>query len=314
MQIHASQFQTPISSGVYHLFGNDSFWLDESIKKFVSIIGKDSLSLHIFDKGDSFFDAIGSLFSISFTNDNSVVIIKDDLLGNDAKNHKLLLDAIENGIEPNYLVLANASLDAREKKLVNTINCTKLKEYECVKIAQEFFPRGIERDALNTLVRYTDCDLLKIKLESQKLQDYCQDKKVTRAIVEDLVVEDSEVQMFNFVNGLVSGDNKSALKQLEKLKKRGESHSGMLAMLLNQFRRMLHSRLSKKTDDEISAIFKVHKYAIVKARENRMFSVVQLKDAVDMIVKYELKFKSGEMSEQVAFDACVARLIAKEVN
>ncbi len=88
----------------------------------------------------------------------------------------------------------------------------------------------------------------------------------------------------------------------------------MLAMLLNQFRRMLHANISKKTDDELSKIFKVHKYAIIKARENRMFSPLRLKNIVDMIVDYELKFKSGKMSEQVAFDSFVARLIAKEVN
>jgi DNA polymerase III delta subunit len=314
MQVHASQLQGSVLPGVYHLFGEDGFWLDQSINFFVSMVGKDSLSLHIFDTKDSFTDAIGSLFSISFTDDISVVVVKGDLLGADVKNHKMLQDVLENDIVPNYLILVNQALDAKEKKLVNTINCTKLKEYECVKIAQDFFTFGIERDAINTLIRYTDCDLMKIKMESEKLKAYCKGRKVNIKDVENLVVEDSDVQMFYFVNSIVVGDNKSALRQLEKLKKRGESYSGMLAMLLNSFRRMLHTTISKKSDAELSQIFKVKPYAIQKARENKMFSVVKLKNAVDMIVGYELKFKSGEMSEQVAFDTAIAKLIAKEVN
>lgn len=314
MQIHASQLQGSVLPGVYHLFGEDGFWLDKSINFFVSMVGKDSLNLHIFDTKDSFTDAIGSLFSISFTDDITVVVVKDDLLGSDVRNHKMLLDVLETGTDTNFLILVNQSLDAKEKKLVNTIICTKLKEYESVKIAQEFFLCGIEREALNTLARFTDYDLMKMKLESEKLMAYCQDKKVKLDDVENLVVEDSDVQMFNFVNSIVAGNNNLALKQLEKLKKRGESHSGMLAILLNSFRRMLHTAISKKTDEELSQIFKVKPYAIKMARENKMFSVVKLKNAVDMIVNYELRFKSGEMSEQVAFDTAIARLIAKEVN
>ncbi|NLL56532.1 MAG: hypothetical protein GX242_04890 [Clostridiales bacterium] len=314
MQVHAKDLPDTILPGIYHLTGDDEYWLEQSVQKFVSIVGSDSLSLHIFHKEDNFSDAVGSLFSMSFADDSKVVIVKDDLLANDKKHHQMLQDILQSGIEPNYLVLVNALLDAKEKKLVNSINCNKLNEYECISLAQSFFPFGIERNALMTLVRYTDCDLLKIKIESQKLTSYCQDKKVTNKDVENLVVEESQLQIYNFVNSIVIGDNKNALKQLDRLKKRGESHSAMLAMLLNQFRRMLHANISKKTDDELSKIFKVHKYAIIKARENRMFSPLRLKNIVDMIVDYELKFKSGKMSEQVAFDSFVARLIAKEVN
>lgn len=314
MQVHASQLNDSLESGVYNLFGEDLYWIDYALNKFIALIGKDSLSLHIFDKGDTFNEAVGSLYAVSFTDERAVVIVKEDLLGDNSKNHKMLEEALESGIEPNFLVMLNAKLDAKEKKLVNTINCTKLKEYECVKIAQDFFTYGIEREALNTLARYTDSDLVRMKNESEKLLSYALNKKVTLADVENLVSEEADVQMFNFVNSLVTGNNSLALKQLDKLKKRGESNSSMLAMLVNQFRRMLHASLSKKSDEELSEIFKVKPYAITKARENRFFSVPKLKAAVEMLVGYELKFKSGEMTEQLAFDSAVARLIGKEVN
>lgn len=314
MQIHASQLPNALESGVYHLNGDDEYWVAESLAKFVSIVGKESLSLHIFDKGETFSEAVGSLFSLSFTDDKSVVLVKDDILGNDVKNHKMLQELLEMDIAPNYLVLVNCSLDVKEKKLVNTINCSKLKEFECVKLAQDFFPYGIEKNALNTLCRYAGYNLLKIKNESDKLIAYCGENRIDAESVELLVAEDADIQIFNFVNSVVTGNNKAALRQLEKLKKRGEPYYGMLAMLINQFRRMLHSAISKKTDDELSEIFKVHKFAIIKARENRLFNVPKLKSALEMLIDYELKFKSGQMSDQIAFDSAIARLIAKEVN
>lgn len=316
MQVHASEITGTLPSGVYNLVGDDIFWISSATEKFVSIVGKDSLSVHFFDRVGDMNNVIGSLLAISFTMEPNVVVLKDcgDFALSDSKGHKALQEVLGIDITPNYLVMVNAALDSKEKKLVNTVNCTKLKKYDCIKYAEKLFPYGIDRNAINTLLDYTACDLARIFTESEKLIAYCGKDKVGITAVEDLVVEDADLQIFNFVNNAVSGNNDLALKQLNKLKLRGESNSAMLAMLVNQFRRMLHCTLSKKSDAELAAIFKVQEYAIIKARENRNFSVIKLKSTLEMLTFYELKFKSGEMSDLLAFDSAICRLLSREVN
>jgi len=310
--VHASNLPENPESGVYCLVGEDAFFLSEAVRKFSQ--NTDKLNIHVFDKGATFSDAVGSLYSFPLGEGRVVVIVKDDLMGNNKPNHAMLEDIIAGGIEPNVLVLVNPTLDSKEKKQVNVVICDKLKEAECAKVAKGFFAAGIDAVALERLVRYTNGDLMRIKNESEKLNAYTKGGKVNAEIVESLVCEDAEVQVYNFANSLIAGNNALAIKQLEKLKKRGESNSAMLSMLISQFRRMLHASISKKTDDELSQIFKVHKFAIQKARETRGYGAVKLKGIIDMLTGYELKFKSGEMSEAAAFDAAIARLLAKEVN
>lgn len=316
MQIHASAMPDTLPSGVYNLVGDDSYWLYYATEKFVSIVGRASLSVHFFDKLDNINDVVGSLLAISFMEEPNVVAVKDcaNFDVKDVKGHKMLLDVMQSDITPNYLVLVNAELDSKEKKLANIIGCEKLKKFDCIKYAEKLFTYGIDKNAVNTLLDYTNCDLARIATESEKLLAYCGKGKVSSQAVEELVVEDTDLQIFHFVNNVISGNNEMALRQLEKLKKRGESNSAMLAMLTNQFRRMLHCALSKKSDVELAAIFKVQEYAIKKARESRSFSITKLKSTLEMLVDYELRFKSGEMSDQMAFDSAICRMLAKEVK
>ena len=128
------------------------------------------------------------------------------------------------------------------------------------------------------------------------------------------IIEDAEAQIFSFVSDLVEGRKAQALKILAKLKKRGEAPSYLLASLIGQYRRMLHASLSKKSDADLAATMGVKEYAVKKARSSRKLGKKQLKAVVEMLVDYELKFKSGEMSDKVAFDAAIGRLIGEEAN
>jgi DNA polymerase-3 subunit delta len=316
MQVHASELNNALESGTYNLVGDDSFWLNSAKEKFVGLVGKESLSLHIFDSLDNINDIIGSLMLISFTDEPNIVLVKDCSKLENIKNTNIytqLKPIFNSDISPNYLILMNAKIGANEKKVINTISCSKLKKNECYSFAEKLFPKGIDRKGLSTLLDYTNCDLARVNNESEKLRCYCEDKKVTNEDVEFLVVEDTDIQIYNFVNNVIIGNNGMALKQLEKLKKRGESSLAMLGMITNQFRRMLHSSLSNKSNAELADIFKVKEVAVKIARENRSFGVVKLKKTLEMLSDYELRFKSGEMSDQMAFDSAICRLLSKEV-
>lgn len=316
MKIHSSQLdKTQLKGGVYDVSGSDVYWISYAEKQFVSLLGKESLSLHIFDSDvNDINEVIGSLFNINFTNEMNVVIFKDYNFKWDNKAHDLLLKLLKEDIGDNILVLINVELNAKEKKYLNIIDCSKQRPYEMTARIKELFEYGIDRDALNTLVEYTDNDMARIEIESQKLSAFCENRKVNIKDVENLVVEDTNLRIFNFVNSIIQGDNTVALKQLDVLQKRGEKNASMLAMIINQYRKILYGALSKKSDSELATILNTKEYAIKKARELKGMGVVRIKNTIEMLVGYEMRFKSGELTEKMAFDCAMSRLLSKEVK
>lgn len=297
-----------LTSGVYYLNGNDSYWLKYAENVFKSLLPLDSLSLYIFDKIFDINDALNALFTLSFDGSANVILVRDTDFKLDDKGRKRLSEALKNDISPNFIIFSNVNfLSASDKKKMQAINCNRLDKYSCSKYAQKFFTSGIDKKALDLLIEYTNCDMARISVESEKLLAFCQENAVKATDVSDLVVEDTELQIYEFVNNIVSNNKTMAKKQMDKLLKRGEAPSYLMAALVNQYRRMLHCSLSKLDNKALSEIFNVKEYAILKARENK-YTKMKLKNTVDMLINYEYKFKSGEMSEQTAFNCVVSYL------
>ena len=312
MNLKSSELtKADIKYGVYYTDGADVYWLKRVEDTFRSILPDDSLSLFVFDKLNSLEEPLTALETVSFFGGDNVVIVKDSDYKISDKEHAML-EKLQ--VNEGYLLFVNAKfLNVKEKKSFNVINCVKSDRNECIKYAAELFPNGVDRNALYRLAEYTDCDMAKICNEAKKLSDYCGDGKVTLQDVEELVTEDTELQIFAFVSSVTEGKSDLAVKQLKRLIKRGEAPSYMLSALIGQYRRLLHASLSSKSDAELADTMKVKEYAIKKARSGRKITKKQLKSTVDMLVGYELKFKSGEMGERAAFNAAVSRLIGMEV-
>ncbi len=193
------------------------------------------------------------------------------------------------------------------------INCSKLKNIDLAPIVTKKFNEygGIDSRAVYMLLDYTNNDMAKINLEHQKLVAYADGKTVTTDMVKLLVNEDSDTQIYHFATSIAEGKKQQAIKYLEELTRKGQRKSYILASLINQYRRILHSAISPRSNKELSAIFGVKEYAILKARQITSTSQLALKRTLDMLVDYEYRFKSGIMSEASAFDAVVSNLLAQ---
>lgn len=315
MKIHASELEkSTISGGVYAISGDDLFWIEKTVSFFIALLGRNSLSLHIFDSDvKDMHEVTGSLLNINFTGEPNVVIFRDNDFKWDKKTHEALGDILKENLEDNILLLVYSDLDAKEKKQVGLIECTKLAPYELSITASNFFKNGIDRCALNLLIDYTNGDLAKIRTESEKLSAYCGSRNVVEDDIKALVVEDASISVFNFINNITWGKNTLALRQLDKLIKRGEKSSVILAMIINQYRRILYAALSTKSDGELAVIMNTKEYAIKKARELKSLGVIRIKKTLEMLINYELRFKSGEMTENCALDCAISRLLTGEV-
>lgn len=305
-----------LSSQAFLLNGDDLYWLEYANNFFVGLVCPEyrDVNIKIYDKLESLAEIIFTLSSFSFNEERQLIFVRDTNYKANKDELKVLFQLVEQGIDPYILVFENVGfLTAKEKKFVKEIDCSKLKKFDLMPIVQKKFDKygGIERGALNLLLDYTNNEMAKINLEYNKLVEYAEGKKITAEMIELLVAEDSEVQVYHFASSIAEGKEEQAIIYLDKLMRRGYRKSYILTSLVNQYRRILHSAISPRSDQEIADIFRVHKYAIIKARQIKNISKVALKRTLDMLVDYEYKFKSGIMSEATAFDAVVGNLLAK---
>lgn len=300
-----------LTFGVYYTEGNDLYWLGRAEECFRKKTPAGSLSLHVFDRLNELSEALDALSVISFFGDSNVVIVKDVDYKFTEREHKILSGL---NVEDGYLLfLGNKNLSSAEKKRFTAIDCSTLDKFACARYAEKLFP-GIDREALSLLCEYSDCDMARIKLEAEKLNAYCNGKKVTAKDVKELVSEETDMQIFSFVSALTEGKTELAAKRLSFLRQRGESPAYLLSALTGQYARMLYAALSTDSDAELASAMGIKEFAVKKARSTRTLSKVKLKKTVSMLVDYELRFKSGLLSDRTAFDAAVARLFAGEVK
>lgn len=303
-----------IKKRAFYLDGEDFYWRDFAINFFINLVKKENceINVKVFDKLENLEEILFSLSTFGFCDDNQILIIKDYEYKAKTEELKELREVLSQDIEPFYLIFDNTKfISAKEKKLLEKIDCNKLENFELSKIVSSLFDnnKGIEKDALNLLMDYTQQDMSKISLESKKLLAYSDGERVQKNMVELLVNQDFDIQIFEFINALVAKNKNLAIKSLDRLQEKGVPKSYILAVLIKQYRRLLHSSLSPKSNEELSKIFKVNAYAIKKAREIKI-NKIEIKNNLDMLIDYELKFKSGVMSEKGAFDAVISELLA----
>lgn len=302
-----------LKSGVYVLEGDDDFLLKSAENAFRSLVGADSLSLHVIDKFSDMGEIVSSICVYGFSDTPNVVVMRDENAKFTDNDHKMLLKILNSDIDPNFLVFYNGTfLTSAEKKLIKSVNCNRLQKNDCVNYITKLFPFGIEYSAASVLADYMECNLAKIENECNKLRSFCETKKITVSDVELLVSEDKDIQVFAFANNIVNKNYSAAIKQLDKMRKYGYPPSMLLSTLVGQFQRLFYCSVSPLSDSELAKVLKVKEFAITKTRKIKGFSKVQLRNNLNMLLEYEYKFKSGEMSDVSAFNCAVAKLLSKE--
>ena len=301
--------KSDITGGAYLLKGDDVYLKQVAEKVFRSLLPEDSLSLYVLERVADVKEITACLGVYNFDGTPNVVLVKDIDKKMDESDHKSLTAAIKNGFEPDILVFFDETNLTSEKKLLTEIDCARPNKYRCVSFITKLFGNGIENDAAELLADYTDCDLAKIENERFKLTSYCGERKVTVSDVENLVAEDREIKFFAFASDVISKNKVSAMKNLEKMRKYGESNAAILSTLTSQFQRMLYCSLSNLSDEELATLLRIKPYAVKMARQNKNISKKQLIDIFSMLLDYEYKFKSGVMSDETALNLALGTLL-----
>ncbi len=313
-QFHASKLTAEqLNGGAYYLKGSDSYWLPFAEKIIRSTLPSDSLSLRILEKINDVTEIISAFDTICFTDDKTVVIVKDNEYVPSDKEHAALQAFLTYPFGDNILCFCGSPfLNAAETKLCTVIDCSPLDRFSCGDYVEKLFPAGIEKKAVRLLMDMTGCDMARIGNEAQKLNAYCENTLVSVEDVETCVTEDTETTVFLFANSVVEGRLQSAEKQLEKLLKRGEKPAMLLSVLTNQFRRMLFCAVTPYDNKQMADLLGIKEFAVEKTRNIKGYSQAKLKSCVAMLTDCEFKFKSGVYSDEAAFNLAVSHLLSKE--
>lgn len=303
----------------YFLKGGDWFLRDSAIKILSGLIDEEyaDFNLQVFEGAEDMKDAIAALNTVPVFADKKMVIVKSMLKLADT-DKSLLETYLKN---PSEFAVFVAVDDTEDKigglfKYGDVVDCNQVNEMQLTEWAMADAKRNnatIDASAVRLLAQFTGCNMTRTMTELKKLYAYCEGKPITADMVNLLVSPDNDYKTYKLTNAITEGNNAEALKILQSLLEKGESPSGLLSMLTNQYRRMLEARISTLEPAELAKTLGVKLNAIMIAKGlASKYSPVQLKSIVDTLHSAEYSFKSGGKDELAVLHEAFGILLKKQ--
>lgn len=224
---------------------------------------------------------------------------------------KMLIEYLEKPCDSTILVifdLYEKFTFAKDK--AEFVDCKRFDSQTAISVvANEFTKRGkkISDEAARTLLDYCNGYLTRVMSEVDKLAYYdLFEPMITKKMVDELVVKDNEVVIFELTEALGAKNGDKALKILEILKK----EMGILGLITNHFRRLFFISTSGLNDKELSLLLGVKEYAISKQRQQtKNFSKMQLKKIYSLLEEVDYGIKSGAYLQETALNFLVLSIL-----
>lgn len=196
------------------------------------------------------------------------------------------------------------------KELGEFVDCKRFDTATALSVvANEFTKRGkkISDEGARTLLDYCNGYLTRVMSEVDKLAYYdLYEPMVTKKMVDELVVKDNEVVVYELTEALGQKNGDKALKTLEHLKK----EQGILGLITNHFRRLFFIAVSDLGDKELASLLGVKEFAITKQRgQVKNFSKMQLKQIYALLEEVEYGIKSGALLQENALNYLVLSIL-----
>lgn len=195
------------------------------------------------------------------------------------------------------------------------INCSK----ESPAFFRDFAVKNFRKEgiaissaAIDSLIEACAGSLSRLSEETEKLLSFAAfDKKIEREDVDALVHRDTELQVFALTTALAERRGEASYRALDVLLQNNEKPAMIFAAVYNSYRRMLHIRLSPKSDAELARTLGVKEYAVKKSRQSAAkYGKKSLKAACDFLSLLDYKMKSGEISADGVLPDAVSYLLS----
>lgn len=123
-----------------------------------------------------------------------------------------------------------------------------------------------------------------------------------------------ECTVFEMVDAVVAGQEGKAFALLRDMLTTGSDRIGILAMLLRQYRLMLHVKImqyEKKSPQAIKQGLGIAPFAAERCiRQAQAYTRQQVKQAVNLCLVTEYRIKSGQMNQEGSLEAAMLQIFA----
>jgi DNA polymerase III subunit delta len=174
--------------------------------------------------------------------------------------------------------------------------------------------KNIEEDALVELIERSGEDLYLIKMELEKIVTYMDKEEiVTKAVIENLVPESRQGNIFSLVDALGHKNVDEAFGQLAKMRQRNEPALVIMSMIIRQYRLLYQAFVLREQKNlsprEIAASLKMPPFAageLLKQLNN--YKKEHLAGILMHLQKKDLSIKTGRVEADGAIEELVLEL------
>lgn len=304
MMIYSQLLKQDSLKNVYLLQG-DAFLAKKCIDFFCNKLGVKKFDISEFDDENFDIDSfVTACEQMSFFAEKRLVIVRDLIKLSD--KDKRAISAYIKKINPLCTLLfvdtfGSGIFDFTFAEKVEL----KLLPAELVLFANEEakrYSKTFDKDAISTLIQYSNQDLTKISIEVQKLCAYVGNRDIISASdVKMLVHADEEIGVFDLTNALGEKDISKSLHILSFLLGSVEQNSRIFSLLSTQMRRMFFILSSKKSDAELAKVFQIKEFAVSRLKiQAKHFSIKKLKDILYELEDVEYMLKNAMFTQENA--------------
>lgn len=303
---------------VYLFEGEDAYFGVRALLRLKNLlITEPELNYVEFDGKAEISEIIGSLNMYPFISEYRLTVVKE--FYPNKEGIKVLNKELEHPNDRGILAIVNQKASADLKKLPNVcvVDCAKWNEATITRwIRKECGDNGVAIDgfAAGKIAEYCLCDMFRVSNETKKLVDHVGNGGIiTEKLVNELVWQDNEHQIYNLTDQVCRRKFDSALSIIRDMMAKGESPQRLSVSLYNHFRRLLHIAISGESDVELASLFGVKEFAIKKSREQaKFFKVRSLKRTVDYLTETDFKVKCGMLGIDETFWLAVFKIMTED--
>lgn len=314
---------------LYLLYGQEQYIID----KYVDIIIQNFLREEEKDLNlevqatlpKDIYELINQLNTLPFMSEYRVVVLKDTGIFEHKDKDALdkLLEKMQDLPETTVLIVKEKKVDKKRKlyKFFQTKGIVEeqnfLTEEQIIRYIQKWFrreERSIQEKAIRELINRVGTELTALLMECEKLVALAEGE-VTVAMVKALVMENSEISIFQLTDALARKDRNTAMEYYHQLLKNRESLVYILAVISKQIRQLCQIKAmqaARASSDEITRSLSLHPFVVKKLMtQARTFNTRELNHLLKELVQLEWDFKRGKADLETGLELMVVRLTQK---
>ena len=321
MKVIAQDIKNNDFKKVYLIYGEEEYLKRQYRDKLkTALVGDDTMNYAYFKEAEcDVKEIIDTCDTMPFFSDRKTVIVENS--GFFKKSNEELANYIKN--LPDYIVLIfiENEIDKRNKlyKAVSNVGYVTEMTYQSVAVLRTWIATVLKAkdiiitaNACDDIISKTGSSMNLIKMELDKLESYCLEKKeVTTKDVEEIVSTQTESHIFDMVEAIANCDQKKALKLYYELLALKESPMRILFLIVRQYNGMLQVKEMNSrhiSSKDIAAAIKLPPFVINKyLNQSKKFSMEQIKDALEYFADIEEGVKSGKLNDKMGIELAIVK-------